>query len=168
MHQFLYHNGFPAQPSTGSMFLSPAAATAEGIKFSLLQFKPGTNDGNLAHIGLQSGSSFITAPVGYAPASSVPSGSSMGSDDIVASQLKESQIYSIGQQVGFTHPLLNLNSLHANILQLNYFRALLVINLPPLFPCPVMCFVVCFVVFCRLKVWLYGFMHQGKTYQACQ
>lgn len=102
IHQFLGHNGFPPQPSNGNMFLPPSAAAAAGIKYSLPQFKPGTNVGNPTYVGIQSGSSFITTPVGYAPASAVLSGSSMDNEDIVASQLKESQIYTTGQLVGFT------------------------------------------------------------------
>lgn len=123
MHQFLCHNGFHAQPSTGNIFLPPAAAAAVGVKYSLPQFKPGTNAGNLSHIGLQSGSSFITAPVGYGPASTVTSGSSMGNEDNVASQQKESQIYSTGQRVGFTRLLDNSTWLF------EFFWALLVTNL---------------------------------------
>lgn len=99
MHQFLSHNGFSPQPSTGNVFLPPAAAAAAGVKFSLPQFKPGSNAGNPAHIGIQSGGSFITGPVGYAPGTAVTSGSSMGNEDLVASQLKENQIYTTGQLV---------------------------------------------------------------------
>ncbi|KAG4961816.1 hypothetical protein GLYMA_14G012200v4 [Glycine max] len=92
IHQFLNHNGFPQQPSAGSMYL-PAAA---GIKFPLPQFKAGANTGNAAHIGIPSGS-FITPPVGYAPGQTVNTGSSTGNEDLVVSQLKENQIYTTGQ-----------------------------------------------------------------------
>lgn len=96
MHQFLGHNGFPPQPSTGNVYLPPAPA---GVKFSLPQFKPGNNAGNPTHIGIQPAGSFITAPVGYAQP--VTSASSMGNEDLVASHLKENQIYTTGQLVGF-------------------------------------------------------------------
>ncbi|GAU28284.1 hypothetical protein TSUD_256120 [Trifolium subterraneum] len=95
MHQFLSHNGFPQQPSAGNMYL-PAAAAAAGIKFPLPQFKAGANTGNMAHIGIPSGS-YITPPVGYAPSQTVNTGSSAGTEDIAVSQLKENQIYTTGQ-----------------------------------------------------------------------
>lgn len=96
VHQFLSHNGFPPQPSTGNVYLPPAAA---GVKFSLPPFKPGSNAGNPTHIGIQPAGSFISAPVGYAQP--VSSGSSMGNEDLVASHLKENQIYTTGQLVSF-------------------------------------------------------------------
>lgn len=111
MHQFLGHNGFPPQPSSGNVFLPPAAAAAAGVKFSLPQFKPGTNAGNPTHIGIQSGGSFVTAPIGYAPGTAVTSGSSMGNEDLVASQLKENQIYTTGQLVGHTYFIIILKKL---------------------------------------------------------
>jgi hypothetical protein len=98
MHQFLSHNGFPQQPSAGNMYL-PAAAAAAGIKFPLPQFKAGANTGNMAHIGIPSGS-YITPPVGYAPSPTVNTGSSAGNEDTAVSQLKENQIYTTGQLVG--------------------------------------------------------------------
>lgn len=95
MHQFLSHNGFPQQPPAGNMYL-PAAAAAAGIKFPLPQFKAGANSGNMAHIGIPSGS-YITPPVGYAPSPTVNTGSSAGNEDTAVSQLKENQIYTTGQ-----------------------------------------------------------------------
>ncbi|XP_045829849.1 GBF-interacting protein 1-like [Trifolium pratense] len=95
MHQFLSPNGFPQQPSTGNIYL-PAAAAAAGIKFPHPQFKAGANTGNMAHIGIPSGS-YITPPVGYAPNPTVNTGSSAGTEDISVSQLKENQIYTTGQ-----------------------------------------------------------------------
>ncbi|XP_015900960.2 GBF-interacting protein 1-like [Ziziphus jujuba] len=122
MHQFLSHNGFTPQPSTGNMFLPPAAAASAGVKFPVQQFKSGSNAGNPTHIGIQSGSSFITAPVGYAPGTAVTSGSSIGNEDLLASQLKENQIYTTGQLTegsgvwihapGQDMPSLQVNSLY--------------------------------------------------------
>lgn len=77
----------------------PAATAANGIKFPLPQFKAGANAGNMAHIGIPSGS-FITPPVGYAPSPTVNTGSSTGNEDLAVSQLKENQIYTTGQLVG--------------------------------------------------------------------
>ncbi|EXC21509.1 hypothetical protein L484_014864 [Morus notabilis] len=117
MHQFLSHNGFPPQPSTGNVYLPPAPT---GVKFSVPQFKPGNNAGNPTHIGIQSAGSFITSPVGYTQP--VTSGSSVGNEDLVASHLKENQIYTTGQvtegsavwihAAGQDMPSLQVNSLY--------------------------------------------------------
>ncbi|OIW16406.1 hypothetical protein TanjilG_19122 [Lupinus angustifolius] len=96
MHQFLGPNGFPQQPSAGSMYLPAAAAAAAGIKFPVPQFKAGADTGNTAHIGIPSGS-FITPPFGYAAGPTVNTGSSTGNEDIAVSRLKENQIYTTGQ-----------------------------------------------------------------------
>lgn len=101
MHQFLSHNGFPPQPSAGNMYL-PAATAASGVKFPLPQFKTGANTGNMAHIGIPSGS-LMSPPVGYAPTPTVNTGSSAGNENLAVSQLKENQIYTTAQLVGFTH-----------------------------------------------------------------
>ena len=98
--QYLSHNGFPQQPSTGNVYLTPAPAP--GVKTSLPQLKPGTNTGNPAHIGLSFGGSFIAPPtVGYSPGSAVSSGSSTGIEDLSSSQMKENHVYTTGQLVGF-------------------------------------------------------------------
>uniref|UniRef100_A0A2N9HYE9 GBF-interacting protein 1 N-terminal domain-containing protein n=1 Tax=Fagus sylvatica TaxID=28930 RepID=A0A2N9HYE9_FAGSY len=94
--QYLSHNGFPQQPSTGNVYLTPAPAP--GVKTSLPQLKPGTNAGNPAHIGLSFGGSFIAPPpVGYSPGSAVTSGSSTGIEDLSSSQMKENHVYTTGQ-----------------------------------------------------------------------
>ena len=98
MHQFLSPNGYPPQPSA---YLPPTAPAAAGIKYPP-QFKAGSNAANPAQYNIQSGGSFITIPTGYAPGPAVTSGSSTGNtDDLGASQLKESHIYTTGQLVGF-------------------------------------------------------------------
>ena len=61
MDQFLKHNGFPLQSSTGNMYL-PAGA---GIKFPVPQLKAAANTVKTTHIGIPS-KSFITPSVGYA------------------------------------------------------------------------------------------------------
>ncbi|XP_061337604.1 GBF-interacting protein 1-like isoform X2 [Gastrolobium bilobum] len=121
IHQFLSHNGYPQQPSAGSMYLpTAAAAAAAGIKFPLPQFKAGANTGNTAHIGIPSGS-FISPPVGYAPSPTANSGSSTGNEDLAVSQLKENQIYTTGQlsegsAVRITAPGQDISSLQVNSL----------------------------------------------------
>ncbi|XP_024156234.1 GBF-interacting protein 1-like [Rosa chinensis] len=95
MHQFLSPNGFPPQPSA---YLPPTAPAAAGIKYPPPQFKAGSNAGNPPQYNIQSGGSFITTPAGYAPGSAVTSGSSVGNtEDLGASQSKESHIYTTGQ-----------------------------------------------------------------------
>lgn len=105
IHQFLGHNGFPPQPSAGNVYLPPpppppSAPTATGVKYSLPHFKAGANGGNPTQYGIQSGGPFINTPGGYAPVSTVTSGSSVGNEDLGASQMKENHIYTTGQLVG--------------------------------------------------------------------
>ena len=107
MHQYLGHNGFPQQPSTGNVYLTQASVPAAGVKSSLPQLKPGANAGNPNHIGLPFAGSFIAPPVGYNPGSAVTSGSSTGIEDLASSQLKENHIYTTGQLVGFLSFFLN-------------------------------------------------------------
>lgn len=106
LHQYLSHIGFPQQPSTGNVYLTPAPVAHPGVKSSLPQSKPEANTGNPNHIGLSFGGSFIPPPVGYGPGSAVTSGSSAGIED-PTSQLKEKHIYTTGPLVGFlSQPLL--------------------------------------------------------------
>ncbi|XP_050370882.1 GBF-interacting protein 1-like [Argentina anserina] len=95
MHQFLSPNGYPPQASA---YLPPTAPAAAGIKFPPPQLKAGSNAANPAQYNIQSGGSFITTPTGYAPGPAVTSGSSVGNtEDLGASQMKGSHIYTTGQ-----------------------------------------------------------------------
>ncbi|KAF5461222.1 hypothetical protein F2P56_021039 [Juglans regia] len=96
LHQYLSHIGFPQQPSTANVYLTPAPAAHAGVKSSLPQLKPEANAGNPNHIGLSFGGSFLPPPVGYSPGSAVTSGSSAGIEDLATSQLKENHIYTTG------------------------------------------------------------------------
>ncbi|KAG6685975.1 hypothetical protein I3842_12G138800 [Carya illinoinensis] len=69
--QYLSHIGFPQQPSTGNVYLTPAPAAHAGVKSSLPQLKPEAN-------------------------AAVTSGSSAGIEDLATSQLKENHIYTTG------------------------------------------------------------------------
>ncbi|KAG2678286.1 hypothetical protein I3760_12G137000 [Carya illinoinensis] len=69
--QYLSHIGFPQQPSTGNVYLTPAPAAHAGVKSSLPQLKPEAN-------------------------AAVTSGSSAGVEDLATSQLKENHIYTTG------------------------------------------------------------------------
>lgn len=100
IHQYLSNGAFPQQPQAGSVYPSPQAATCSGAKFSLPQYKPGTNTGNSAHIGMPSGyAPYGSSPAGYAPSSTAAAGNSTANEDLGASQFKESNVYMTGQQV---------------------------------------------------------------------
>ncbi|CAL5405272.1 unnamed protein product [Camellia sinensis] len=97
--QFLGHSGFPQQPSTGNVYLSPivAAAAGPGVKFSVPQNKAGHNAGNLTHFGIPSGFG------SYNPSLAVNSGSSAGNEDLTASELKENSVHTTVQQRAKVH-----------------------------------------------------------------
>ncbi|KAF9688230.1 hypothetical protein SADUNF_Sadunf02G0175600 [Salix dunnii] len=98
-HQFLSNSAFPQQPQAGSVYPPPPPAAATGVKYSLLQFKPGSNTGNATHIGMPSGyGPYGSSPAGYIPNSAATGGNSTTNDDLGATQFKESNIYVTGQQ----------------------------------------------------------------------
>ncbi|GAV59658.1 DUF1296 domain-containing protein [Cephalotus follicularis] len=121
IHQFLSPNGLPQQPSAGNVYLPPPAA-APGVKFPLPPFKPGTNAGNPAHIGIPSGyGSYNSSPVGSNHVPAMTSGSSTSSEDLLASRLKDSHIYttapmSEGSAVWIHAPHQDLSSLQLSSL----------------------------------------------------
>ncbi|KAF3445288.1 hypothetical protein FNV43_RR14983 [Rhamnella rubrinervis] len=99
IHQFLGNGAFPQQPQAGSVYPGPPAAAATGVKYSLPQYKPGTNTGNSTHIGMASGyGPYGTSPTGYNPSSAAAAGNSTANEDLGASQFKESDVYIAGQQ----------------------------------------------------------------------
>ncbi|CAL1393036.1 unnamed protein product [Linum trigynum] len=99
IHQFLSNGAFPQQAQAGNVFPGPPAAAAAGVKYSLPQYKPGTNVGNSTHIGMASGyGPYASAPAGYNPGSQAAGGNSTTNEDLGASQFKESNVYMSGQQ----------------------------------------------------------------------
>ncbi|CAK7349150.1 unnamed protein product [Dovyalis caffra] len=99
IHQFLSNGAFPQQPQAGSVYAPPSAA-ATGVKYSLPQYKPGTNTGNATHIGMPSGyGPYGSSPAGYNPSSAATGGNSTTNEDLGASQFKESNVYITGQQL---------------------------------------------------------------------
>ncbi|KAG6724756.1 hypothetical protein I3842_03G272200 [Carya illinoinensis] len=99
IHQYLGNGAFPQQPPAGSVYPAPPAAAATGIKYSLPQYKPGTNTGNPAHIGMPGGyGPYGSSPAGYNPNSAATAGNSTSNEDLTASQFKESSVYISGQQ----------------------------------------------------------------------
>ncbi|KAJ6343245.1 hypothetical protein OIU76_005059 [Salix suchowensis] len=99
IHQFLSNGAFPQQPQAGSVYPAPASAAAGGVKYSLQQYKPGTNTGNATHIGMPSGyGPYGSSPTGYNPISAATGGNSTTNEDPGASQFKENNVYIAGQQ----------------------------------------------------------------------
>lgn len=100
IHQFLSNGAFPQQPQAGSVYAAgPPSAAGMGVKYSLSQFKPGTNTGNSAPIGMPSGyGPYGSSPAGYNPSSAATAGNSTTNEDLAASQYKDSNVYIPGQQ----------------------------------------------------------------------
>ncbi|XP_062107111.1 GBF-interacting protein 1-like isoform X2 [Humulus lupulus] len=99
IHQFLGNGAFPQQPQAGGVYPSPPAATATGVKYSLPQYKPGTNTGNSTHTGIASGyGPYNSSPSGYNPSSATTAGNSTPNEDLGQSQFKENNVYIAGQQ----------------------------------------------------------------------
>ena len=100
IHQFLGNGAFPQQPQAGGVYPAPPAATATGVKYSLPQYKPGTNTGNSTHAGVASGYGLYgSSPGGYNPSSAATAGNSTTNEDLGSSQFKENHVYIAGQQV---------------------------------------------------------------------
>lgn len=99
IHQFLGNGTFPQQPQAGGVYPAPSAAAATGVKYSVPQYKPGTNTGNSAHIGMASGYGLYgSSPGGYNPSSGTTAGNSTTNEDLGPSQFKENNVYIAGQQ----------------------------------------------------------------------
>lgn len=93
-HQFLGHNILPQQPAAGNVYASPAAAAA-GSKYPVPPIlKTSSVGGNMTHFGIPSGyNSFGASNVGYSSTPAFSSGSSNGTEDIMAAELKENNVY---------------------------------------------------------------------------
>ncbi|GMI70906.1 hypothetical protein like AT3G07660 [Hibiscus trionum] len=120
IHQFINNGAFPLQPQAGTVYPSAPAAPTTGVKFPLPQFKPGNNISNSVHIGMPSGyGPYGSSPAGYNPSSAATTGNSTTSEDLGASQFKESNVYITGQQsegsaVWIAPPGRDISSLPAN------------------------------------------------------
>jgi hypothetical protein len=102
IHQYLGNSAFPQQPPAGSVYPAPPPAAPTGVKYSLPQYKPGTNTGNPAHMGMSSGyGPYGSPPAGYNPSSAATAGNSTSNEDLTVSQFKENNVYISGQQVSF-------------------------------------------------------------------
>ncbi|KAK8621481.1 hypothetical protein V6N13_067910 [Hibiscus sabdariffa] len=99
IHQFINNGVFPQQPQAGTVYPSAPAAPATGVKFTLPQFKPGSNTPNSAHIGMPSGyGPYGSSPAGYNPSSSATTGNSTTNEELGGAQFKENNVYVGGQQ----------------------------------------------------------------------
>ncbi|KAK5818104.1 GBF-interacting protein 1-like [Gossypium arboreum] len=99
IHQFINNGVFPQQPQAGTVYPSVPAAPTTGVKFSLPQFKPGSNTPSSIHIGMPSGyGPYGSSPAGYNPSSAVATGNSTTNEDLSGTQFKESNVYVTGQQ----------------------------------------------------------------------
>ncbi|PPR90886.1 hypothetical protein GOBAR_AA29809 [Gossypium barbadense] len=111
IHQFINNGVFPQQPQAGTVYPSVPAAPTTGVKFSLPQFKPGSNTPSSIHIGMPSGyGPYGSSPAGYNPSSAVATGNSTTNEDLGGAQFKESNVYVTGQQVDNLFPFLPLAS----------------------------------------------------------
>ncbi|XP_073098986.1 GBF-interacting protein 1-like isoform X3 [Elaeis guineensis] len=100
LHHFLSNTAFPQQPPTGSLYPPPGAtAAATPVKYSISQYKPGTNTGNSTLVGMPIGyGTYSSSPAAYTPNPTVSNGNSTGNEDLTASQFKENNVYMPGQQ----------------------------------------------------------------------
>ncbi|MBA0757469.1 hypothetical protein Gotri_020567 [Gossypium trilobum] len=99
IHQFINNGVFPQQPQAGTVYPSVPAAPTTGVKFSLPQFKPGSNTPSSIHIGMPSGyGPYGSSPAGYNPSSAVATGNSTTNEDLSGAQFKESNVYVTGLQ----------------------------------------------------------------------
>ncbi|KAK6141272.1 hypothetical protein DH2020_024988 [Rehmannia glutinosa] len=113
IHQFLSNGAFHQQPQGGSLYPTPPGTIA---KYSVSQFKQGSNTGSSTHIGVPGS----YGPYGHSPAnctsSSVAAVTSTPNENLAAPQGKENNIYrSEGSgvrqgQLAFTptHPAMEL------------------------------------------------------------
>jgi hypothetical protein len=74
---------------------------ANGMKYPLPQYKPGTNAANSAHYVMPAayGAYGSTPAGGYNPSSAETAGNSTSNEDLGSSQFKENNVYLNGQQV---------------------------------------------------------------------
>ncbi|KAG7624425.1 putative GBF-interacting protein [Arabidopsis thaliana] len=100
MHQYLSNGAYAQQPQASGVY-PPPPGTATGGKYTLPHYKPGTNTGNMTHVGITGGygPTYGSFPAGYNPTSAASAGNSTSNEDLNSLQLKENNGYSTtGQQ----------------------------------------------------------------------
>ncbi|CAL5203535.1 unnamed protein product [Lathyrus oleraceus] len=100
IHQYLGNGAFPQQPQASTVYAPPSAVAANGMKYPLPQYKPGTNAANSAHYVMPAAyGAYGSSPSGgYNPNSAETTGNSTSSEDLGSSQFKENNVYLNGQQ----------------------------------------------------------------------
>ena len=142
MQQFLSNGAFAQQPQASSVYPAPPppSGAATGGKYTLPHHKPGSNTGNLTHVGMPGGygpTSHGSFPAGYNPNSGASAGNSTSNEDLSTLQLKGNNGYSTtGQQV-------SIASLNPTQLK-DYLKFLI----------------------CRVKHYLYGLLDQDEMCRA--
>lgn len=105
IHQFLSSGAaFPQQPQAGGNVYPAPPPVATTAKYSLSQYKPGTNTGNSTHVGVHgSYGPYGSSPASYNPGSAATAAANRTShEDLTSSQFKDNNnVYIAGQQVGF-------------------------------------------------------------------
>ncbi|KAL6529839.1 hypothetical protein OROGR_015462 [Orobanche gracilis] len=118
IHQFLSNGAFPQQPQVGSGLYTTATGT--NAKYSVSQYKQGTNIGSSTHIGLPGnyGPYGLSMP-NYSSGSDTTVVTSTSNEDIAPHQAKENNVYVSGQQnegsgVWYTTPGRDISTLQAS------------------------------------------------------
>ncbi|KAL6842470.1 hypothetical protein ACP4OV_027705 [Aristida adscensionis] len=101
LHPFLGNATFPQPPSTGAMYPAPGSAgVLPPVKYSVPSFKPASNTGSQASVGIPGGyGTYGSSPSVYTNNATVSSGNLAENDDVASSQYKENSIYIAGHQV---------------------------------------------------------------------
>ncbi|KAG8387169.1 hypothetical protein BUALT_Bualt03G0225200 [Buddleja alternifolia] len=119
IHQFLANGGaFPQQPQTGNLYPTPPPGTT--AKYSVSQYKQGSNTGSSGHMGVPgSYGPYGLSMANYSTSSASAAVTPTSNEDLNASQVKENNIYVSGQQnegsgVWFTAPSRDMSTLQAS------------------------------------------------------
>ncbi|KAL3633668.1 hypothetical protein CASFOL_022430 [Castilleja foliolosa] len=119
IHQFLSNGAFPQQPQPGSLY--PTASPGTNAKYSVSQFKQGSNTGSSTHLGVPGnyGPYGLSVP-NYNSGSATAAVTSTTNEDNAATQAKENNVYVNGQQnegpggVWYTTPGRDISTLQAS------------------------------------------------------
>ncbi|KAG2577940.1 hypothetical protein PVAP13_6NG190200 [Panicum virgatum] len=100
LHPFMGNATFPPPPSTGAMYPAPGSTgILPPAKYTLPAFKPGSNTGSQASIGIPGAyGTYGSSPSVYTNNTTVSSGNPAENDDVTSSQFKENSIYITGLQ----------------------------------------------------------------------
>lgn len=117
IHQFLSNGAFPQQPQTGGLYQTAPGTTG---KYSVSQYKQGSNTGSSAPMGLPGNYGHYGLSVPNYTSSSAPTAvTSTSNEDIGAPHVKDNNVYSSGQQnegsgVWYTTPGRDISALQAS------------------------------------------------------